>query len=161
MERPRFSLKDAAAACGVSVSTIRRYREGGRFPGAEKVDSGWLIPLEDLLAAGLRVNAPSGPDEQPVSGVSDLSEGERARLLRELADARHAQALAEADARHLRDTVTRQDAHLGDLRRAMLALTAGPASTPEPAQEPALSDAHEHPVSVPEQPRSRWWARGR
>jgi len=161
MERPRFSLKEAAAACGVSLSTIRRYREGGRFPGAERADSGWTIPLEDLLSAGLRVNAPSGPDEQPSDAVSDLSEGERARLLGELAEARHAQALAEADARHLRETVARQDVHLGDLRRAMQALTAGPVSTPEPAHEPAQSDAHEHPVNVPEQPRPRWWSRQR
>ncbi|MFJ7280678.1 hypothetical protein [Kitasatospora sp. NPDC098663] len=161
MERPRFSLKSAAAACGVSVSTVRRRRENGDFPGAQKTEAGWLIPLEDLLAAGLRVNAPSAPDEQPVSGADDLGEGERARLLRELADARHAQALAEQEARHLRDSIARQDAHLGDLRRAMLALTPAPASTPEPAHEPALSDAHEHPVSVPEQARLRWWSRRR
>ncbi|ATL80257.1 helix-turn-helix domain-containing protein [Streptomyces malaysiensis] len=149
MERPRLSQKEAAAACGVSLSTIRRYRDGGRFPGAERDPvRGWLIPVEDLLAAGLRVNAPAPPDEQPVSEGDRSPAAPAAELLSELAQERHRRQLAEAEAQHLRETVTRQDEHLADLRRSLLALAPGPAAepvnTPEPPTAPAQSEGHEH-----------------
>ncbi|MEV3898351.1 helix-turn-helix transcriptional regulator [Streptomyces anulatus] len=63
MKRPMLTQREAATACGVSRSTIRRRREAGDLPGAVQDEvRGWLIPVEDLLAAGFRLNAPSGPD---------------------------------------------------------------------------------------------------
>ncbi|MFJ3973400.1 helix-turn-helix domain-containing protein [Streptomyces parvus] len=65
MTRPMLTQREAAAACGVSRTTIRRRREAGGLPGAVQDEArGWLIPVEDLLAAGFRLNAPAGPDSQ-------------------------------------------------------------------------------------------------
>ncbi|GAA3289228.1 hypothetical protein GCM10020295_00650 [Streptomyces cinereospinus] len=57
--RPLLTQREAAAACGVSRSTIRRRREAGELPGSVlDEEHGWLTPVEDLLAAGFRLNAP-------------------------------------------------------------------------------------------------------
>lgn len=72
-EHPRplrpFTLSAAAQACGVSRSTIRRHLDAKRFSGAYRDDSPlgpgtgpWLIPLSDLLAAGLHPNSPRVDD---------------------------------------------------------------------------------------------------
>ncbi|NEC32304.1 hypothetical protein G3I66_03770 [Streptomyces rubrogriseus] len=43
----------------MSRTTIRRRREAGELPGAVLDDDrGWLIPVEDLLAAGFRLTPP-------------------------------------------------------------------------------------------------------
>lgn len=61
--RPMLNQREAAAACGVSRTTIRRRGEAGELPGAvEDPQGGWLIQVEGLLAAGFRLNAPSPPD---------------------------------------------------------------------------------------------------
>ncbi|MEV7114398.1 helix-turn-helix transcriptional regulator [Streptomyces anulatus] len=64
MTRPMLTRREAATACGVSRSTIRRRREAGDLPNAVQDEArGWLIPVkEGLLAAGFRLNAPAGPD---------------------------------------------------------------------------------------------------
>ena len=155
-DRPAFSLKAAAAACGVSLFTIRRRREAGEFPNALMTEAGWRIPVEDLLAAGLRVNAPTPPEAER---GSDPAGGDLAQALADLARERQARELAEAEARHLREIVALKEDHLQDVRRAMLALTAGPVTTPEPAQPDAQGDGHDQGVSVPEQQRGRWWSR--
>ncbi|MGW9461150.1 helix-turn-helix transcriptional regulator [Streptomyces globisporus] len=63
MTRPMLTRREAATACGVSRTTIRRRREAGDLPGAVQDQApGRLIPVEDLLAAGYRLNAPAGPD---------------------------------------------------------------------------------------------------
>lgn len=62
--RPMPTQRGAATACGVSRRTIRRRREAGDLPGAVQDEvRGWLIPVDDLLAAGFRLHAPSGPDD--------------------------------------------------------------------------------------------------
>ncbi|MET9985707.1 helix-turn-helix domain-containing protein [Streptomyces rochei] len=67
--RPLLAQREAAAACGVSRTTIRRRREAGELPGAVLDDDrGWLIPVEDLLAARFRLNVPAPPDEKKVVG---------------------------------------------------------------------------------------------
>ncbi|MFJ8255563.1 helix-turn-helix transcriptional regulator [Streptomyces sp. NPDC094466] len=67
MTRPILTQREASDACGVSRSTIRRRREAGDLPGAVQDEArGWLIPVEDLLAAGFRLNAPVGPDSPDV-----------------------------------------------------------------------------------------------
>ncbi len=59
-----FSVTEAAEACSLSQKTIKRRLSEGAFPGAYKEpmsaqggNERWLIPLADLLAAGLRPNA--------------------------------------------------------------------------------------------------------
>ncbi|MFJ7062722.1 hypothetical protein ACK8N7_36580 [Streptomyces griseobrunneus] len=67
MTRPMLTQREAAA-CGVSRSTIRRRREARDLPGAVSDETrGWLIPVDVLLAAGFRLNAPAGPDPAAAS----------------------------------------------------------------------------------------------
>ncbi|MFB6878962.1 helix-turn-helix domain-containing protein [Streptomyces sp. NPDC056323] len=71
--RPMLTQREAATACGVSRTTIRR-RQAGDLPNAvEDPRRGWLIPVEDLLAAGLRLNAPAGPDADTAPAGRGLS----------------------------------------------------------------------------------------
>lgn len=142
--RPLLNQREAAAACGVSRTTIRRRREAGDLPGAvQDPQRGWLIPVEDLLAAGFRLNAPAGPDEvtavtsagpDPVV-VADQEDvaGLRAELDRArhehaltLATAEHGRQLAEAGAQLLRDQLEARAEHIADLQQALRALASGP-----------------------------------
>jgi hypothetical protein len=149
MERPRLTLKQAAAACGVSLSTIRRRHERGEFPNAEKdVDGTWQIPVPDLLAAGLRVNAPAPPDP---STANEGTDGRLAQALVELDRERERRQFAEEKNRLLL-------AHLDDMRTAMRALTPGPPSDTEQPHDDAQNDDHDQAVNVPEQPRRRTWS---
>ncbi|MGV9504767.1 helix-turn-helix transcriptional regulator [Streptomyces tendae] len=109
--RPLLTQREAAAACGVSRTTIRRRREADELPGAVLDDDrGWLIPVEDLLAAGFRLNAPVPPDEKKDAGDQaaagaqpDTDPGETAAVLQsELDRLRHEHALALADERNAR-----------------------------------------------------------
>ncbi|WP_236243622.1 AlpA family transcriptional regulator [Streptomyces sp. CC228A] len=143
--RPKLNQREAAAACGVSRSTIRRRREAGLLPGSvEDPERGWLIPVEALLAAGFTLNAPGPPDassnQGPTSSGDDLgglvdgsvaelrAEFERVRHQHalELAEARHGQALAESEALHLRAQLDARAEHISDLQRALRALMRPP-----------------------------------
>ncbi|MEU2856727.1 helix-turn-helix domain-containing protein [Streptomyces syringium] len=171
MERPRLTQREAAAACGVSPTTIRRYREAGRLPGAQRQPGGgWLIPVEDLLAAGLRLHVPSPPEgDGPGDGTGHGTPGGTggdpgsAELLAQLAAERHRREMAEAEARHLRDRLDDAGEHLADLRRALLALTPGTAPVPGVIPGPSPVTGHVTPDgtgsgAAGEPRRWRWWA---
>lgn len=66
----------------------------------------------------------------------------------ELAAERHARALAEAEAKHLRDRLNERSQHIADLQQALRALTPAPdwAAIPQPSP-PATAPAA--PVSAP------------
>ncbi|MFG2183399.1 hypothetical protein ACGFLS_32410 [Streptomyces abikoensis] len=155
MDRPALTLRQAADACSVHLSTIRRRHAAEAFPNAfRRGDGAWLIPVTDLQAAGLRVNAPAPPDPSPTtSEVSDPVSEQLAQALAELAQERARRALAEQKAELL-------ERHLGDVQTLMRALTAAPPSEPERAHDHALSDSHDRAadqaVSVP--PARRRWA---
>ena len=101
--RPMLTRREAATACAVSRTTIRRRREAGELPGAVRDEQrGWLIPVEDLLAAGFRLNAPANPAEPATTpAASGDVRGEQpsdvAGLRAELERERHERALAEAE----------------------------------------------------------------
>ncbi|MFC4185330.1 MULTISPECIES: helix-turn-helix transcriptional regulator [Streptomyces] len=160
--RPMLNQREAAAACGVSRTTIRRRREAGALPGAvEDPYRGWLIPVEDLLAAGFHLNAPAPPDEPPspaapagkggdvgddVQEVAELrAELERVRHEHALAvaEAEHGRELAQAEADHLREQLQARGEHIADLQRALKALMPSP-------ERPGLGQP---PASVPGQTR--------
>ncbi|MER5747168.1 helix-turn-helix domain-containing protein [Streptomyces sp. NPDC002225] len=163
MTRPMLNQREAATACGVSRSTIRRRREAGLLPGSvEDPQRGWLIPVEALLAAGFTLNAPAPPDAAPpATGFPDGSgAGSVAELLKELehlrqqhalelAEARHGQALAESEAVHLRAQLAARAEHIGDLQRALQALMPAPvrAAIPQPSPWPAAPAAPAGPAS--------------
>lgn len=132
LRRPALTLSEAAAACGRGRSTIRRYLDADRFPGAfrEPGEAGpetgpWRIPLEDLIAAGLTPNR-SGPaaglaHETPlrtaVSGADDEPDW-RIRAL-----------VAEARLEERAATVVALEGRVGALERMMRMLEPGPLST--------------------------------
>ncbi|WP_405533831.1 helix-turn-helix domain-containing protein (plasmid) [Streptomyces avidinii] len=176
MTRPMLTQREAAAACGVSRSTIRRRREAGDLPGSfQDPERGWMVPVDDLLAAGFRLNAPAPPDQaSPASaGPAAPSDGEgqdavvlRAELARlnaehalALAEARYGQKLAEAEAEHLRRELVARGEHIADLQRAVAALTPAPERPAlAPPGGPAVpGQAQGDPGEVDSEPRKRWW----
>jgi hypothetical protein len=59
-----FSITEAAQATGMHRDTIKRRVGKDEFPNARRDSAGaWLIPLGDLLAAGLTVNAPASGED--------------------------------------------------------------------------------------------------
>ncbi|WP_406016356.1 helix-turn-helix domain-containing protein [Streptomyces sp. NBC_00984] len=128
--RPMLTQREAATACGVSRTTIRRRREDGDLPGAvQDPKREWLIPIDDLLAAGLRLHAPAPPDAPTTQAGPTEDDGqehddvmlraELARVRQELAAERHGRQLAETEAWHLREVLTARTEHLADLQRTV------------------------------------------
>ncbi|GAA2639890.1 helix-turn-helix domain-containing protein [Streptomyces axinellae] len=173
-DRPMLTQRQAADACEVSRTTIRRRREEGAFPNAVLSEGTWRIPVEDLLAAGLRLHAPAPPDpghddgqeeaaagvgagESPGHTMATLTEVERLRaelaeLRREAAEAEAGRRAAEAEARVLREMDAARIAHIADLQQALAALAPAPERAEIPASRPRpVSEAPASPAS-PEQP---------
>ncbi len=152
MSRPAWTLTEAVERTGASRSTLRRYRDAGKFPNAYKDRAGaWRFPLEDLLAVGLspsepaRERAQSKPSEQPLNISSEQASTASAEQVSRLEQA-------------LRDERTRADraeelaasylANVEDLRRALRMLEAG-TSKPEQPTEQAQSKITDHAHPAP------------
>ncbi|MFJ3465844.1 hypothetical protein [Achromobacter spanius] len=182
--RPMLTQRETAAACGVSRITIRR-REAGDLPNSVQDSArGWLIPVDDLLAAGFRLHAPSPPDEEAPAGalqerpVAPVAEEQGTAALRAelervrhehavaVAEAEHGRQLAQAEAEHLRAQLAARGEHIADLQRALRALMPAPErpvlaqpSVPGQAQPEGRSreGLEEEPAGGGE--RRRWWRR--
>ncbi|MEV7835363.1 helix-turn-helix domain-containing protein [Streptomyces subrutilus] len=186
--RPMLTQREAAAACGVSRSTIRRSREAGALPDCvQDARGGWLIPVDSLLTAGFRLNAPAPADapasaEAPAGSVSPpigehdqgaaVPRAELERLRAEhalaLARAEYGQRLAEAEAEHLRRELAARGAHIADLQRTVTALMpaperaalAGTERAAVPGQATGGPGAEAAPAApAGSEPRRRWWGR--
>lgn len=77
--RPALTLTQAASACGVSRSTIRRKLDKGMFDGAYRLagpngpDTGeWVIPIEALIQAGLKPNGVRSAPSLPLLQAPDI-----------------------------------------------------------------------------------------
>lgn len=140
MTRPVLSVSEAAKACQVAAKTITRRLPALQEHGASKDSDGhWRIPIEALLAVGLRPGKPTSPDT--VQEQRDMSQ---ATVQAELTALRHRAELAEALLAAERRTSEA-------LSLALRALTAGaPAATPTPAPTPDIA-----PETPPR--RRRWW----
>ena len=114
MVGPVLGLGEAARACGVSTSTVRRRKDALVQAGATISDRRWSIPVAALIQVGLmpRVSPPDAEPGPPVQ-ADELDE------LRERARA------AEADAALLRErrTMAALEGQVSALQRA---LTTGP-----------------------------------
>lgn len=76
-----FRLNEAAASCGVSRSTMRRKRESGAFPNAYTDAAGaWIIPLADLLAAGLTPGKSSPEHAAQTEAATPTGQGQIRRF---------------------------------------------------------------------------------
>lgn len=105
---PLLGLAEAAKACGVSVSTVRRKRPELAAYGAAQTAKGWRIPITALIAVGLmsrttdadsarRHDAPTTPVmTPPTNGANDVLTGEIDALRMKLAEAEQRAAVAEA-----------------------------------------------------------------
>lgn len=123
----------------MSRSTIRRRREAGDFPNATQDAKGaWLVPITDLLAAGLHPGSPTPPtvEVEQAQGAQDEMRDLRALLETERAQRRAAEQIAEERGRAL-----------DDLRSALRMIEA---RKPEAVE---LTTTQEPPK------RRRWWSR--
>lgn len=158
MSRPSWNIGEAAERCGVSRSTVRRYRESGRFPSAFKDTTGaWKIPLEDLLAVGW---SPVDPTQS--TSPEPVQDG-MAERVRELEQALSLERVRRESAERL---AAQTEANLADLRSALRMLEGKAVGEPVSAPEAVLSTPPEPaPVSQPEEPsepagqpkRRKWW----
>lgn len=90
---PVLNLADAARACGLSVSTLRRHRDVLIAHGATRHDASWAIPISALIAAGLMPSV-TPPDAPPPDGVTPVMTPHDDAPMTALRD-----ALAEAERR--------------------------------------------------------------
>ena len=153
--RPALTLSQAASACNTSRSTIRRKLDGKEFPNAYRDagdDGPWMVPVTDLIAAGLKPNASRPEPEQ--SGQTEQSSAqpdEVARLERELFQERERRRAAEEIA------AERQRA-LEDLRLALRML--GPGEQVEQSNGHPMPQVHDTPSEQGSAAtRRRWWQR--
>jgi hypothetical protein len=121
---------------------VRRRLDGGELPSAWREtgpDGGasgpWRIPVDDLLAAGFDLSAPSREQATPDAGAPGPAGDADAR---ELADLRAQLDRARAEAERWRAVAEERQAALDRADTALRAVTAAlPAGEPAEAHEPA------------------------
>ena len=117
--RPTFTAPEAVAATGKSRRQIGRMLAAGELVGAHKTAGEWQIPLASLLAAGLRLHAPSPPDA-PSSSITSppdtTSSAELALLRAENVRLSHRAEMAEALATERAEALDDLRSSLDDLR---------------------------------------------
>jgi hypothetical protein len=169
---PVMGLAEAAKACGVSESTLRRRRPELKEFGAVETDKGWRIPVTALIAVGLM--APTTPASSdtfpgaPASGTrDDALRGELDALRRQLADTEKRAAVAEERAAGARALLAAHERIIETQALALRMLDApraevpagvsgeAPPVAPEPVQ-PAADPAQ---VPTNPEPRPSWWQR--
>lgn len=114
-----LSRVDAARACAISVDTIKRRQKAGSFPNARQVglDRSWVIPVRDLVDAGLLPAAALALPAQP--GHLDAP---ALRSTTSTASAHIAEALAEI--RGLRAELARAQDEIAFLRQLVAVVRA-------------------------------------
>ncbi|MFD6243368.1 helix-turn-helix domain-containing protein [Streptomyces diastaticus] len=182
-----FTQAQAAAACGVGRTTIRRWRQAGQLPGAYETPEGtWKIPLADLLAHGAQVGTPAPP--APAPAPEEVAEApapapaseevarlraELERVRAELVDAEHRAEVADTMAAGLQDLLQERAERIRDLRQSLAALMPAPdRASLDPGPTAPVPPAATPPPSVPgqqsgdgrqeaEEDGGRWWKRRR
>lgn len=164
--RPVLTLAQAVDAANVSRSTLRRWLQTGKVPGATRTDDGgWAIPVEGLLAAGANLHAPGGADPGVTDNVTrdhgpgrantvDALQAELDQLRMEVVVARVQREKAEAIAEE-------RGRALDDARRMLRMLEAGPTPVHDTPPAPAHDIHPERRSELASDPatRHRWWRR--
>lgn len=151
--RPRYPMSQAAQMAGVSVSTIKRRRVAGDFPNAVQDDNGtWLIPVEDLLAAGLHLNRPE-PPQVTDPGQSQVTQGSDPGLIARVSELERLLAVSEAHRAAAEQLAAErlQRAELAVRALHMLDASRPPTNPPTPAEPPTVAT----PAAVDDPPRRR------
>lgn len=150
---PTMGLAQAARACGISVSTLRRRRATLEAAGATVADSGWVIPVPALVSLGYLSGTTAPPDSSQRPGVAGgavsptdgpvVAPSELEELRARLADAERRAAVAEAVAAERERLIQSQAS-------ALRMLEGGTPATPPPASP---DSSHDTPGPVtPETP---------
>jgi hypothetical protein len=181
--------REAADAWGVSPTTIRRRREAGDVAGAVQDEQrGWLIPAEDLLAAGFRLNAPALPDKEMLEERDEKPGQEEAtagatppgpasarwsswrrsstvsatKHALQLAEERTDRAVAETEAHNLQERLRERAEHIADLQKAPQHGKGWPPARGRPHTGPGRTPGHrcrEQRPGPATPRRRRWWSR--
>jgi hypothetical protein len=159
---PTLGLAEAAKACGVSVSTLRRKRPELTANGAAQTANGWRIPVTALIALGLMGRTTDAHHESrhdtPVipamkattTGASDALAGELDALRIKLAEAEQRAAVAEAIAAERERIIQTQAMAL-----RMLEATKAPAPAVPGAAAPAPTEGTATAPSAPDTTKDR------
>lgn len=161
-----MGLAEAAKACGVSISTLRRRKETLVAAGATVSDKGWQIPIPALVSLGFLSSTTPGhetvptvevtPSEQPNDDTPVRSlVSEMEVLRRQLAEAETRAQVAEAIAAERERII---DAQAITLRMLEAIPVATPSTTPSatPSDTP-VSNTEEPPANRPERHSKRRW----
>jgi hypothetical protein len=159
---PTLGLAEAAKACGVSVSTLRRKRPELEAYGATQTAKGWRIPVTALIALGWMDRTTGGrhdgqhdtPMTPTMTPPVDALTAELDALRTALADAERRAAVAEAVAAERERMIQTQAMAL-----RMLEASKAPASpTPTAPAEPLESSMPAHSKEGPKHaPKRAWW----
>lgn len=91
---PVWSATEAARRCGIGRATMTRKLQAGEIAGATRNDEGhWQVPLTGLLAAGLRPDRPTPPEDEKQDPGDDAGEADDIAAAVELAELRGQLAL--------------------------------------------------------------------
>lgn len=159
---PTLGLAEAAKACGVSVSTLRRKRPELTAHGAAQTANGWRIPVTALIALGLmdrttdarhdgRRDTPLAP---ATTAPDDALKAQLDALRTALADAERRAAVAEAVATERERTIQTQAMALRMLEASKTPATPTSTAPTEPAESPVPDPSKEDPKHAPKR---AWW----
>jgi hypothetical protein len=159
---PTLGLAEAAKACGVSVSTLRRKRPELAAHGAAQTASGWRIPVTALIAMGLmdrttdtrHESQHDTPMTPTVTAPHDALTGELDALRSQLAAAEQRAAVAEAVAAERERTIQTQAMALRMLEASKPPATPTPTTPIEPADSHSPAPSKEDPKHAPKR---AWW----
>jgi DNA-binding transcriptional MerR regulator len=159
VNRPAWTISEAVERTGASRSTIRRYREAGKFPDAYKDSSGvWRFPLEDLLAAGLKLIDPAHAEQlnQVSEQAVNAPPEQGSELLSKVTELERALAVERARNEGLERLAQAAQENVVDLRRALRMLEVGSSEQVTPdhmstVSEQAVTTPAEHVNKVAEQ----------
>jgi hypothetical protein len=154
-----LGLAEAAKACGVSVSTLRRKRPELAANGAAQTAAGWRIPITALIALGLMDRTTDARHESQhdtpmtpaMTAPVDALTAELDALRTALADAERRAAVAEAVAAERERMIQTQAMALRMLEASKTPATP---TTTQPAESPSPAPSKEDPKHAPKR---AWW----
>lgn len=149
MNRPAWTISEAVERTGASRSTIRRYRDAGKFAHAFKDSAGvWRVPIEDLLAAGLSVSDPARVEQvsQVNEQVQPAHEQATVTLREKVTELERALAVEQARNEGLQRAAAAAEQNARDLRQALRMLEV---SRPEQATTEHMNTVTEQVLTSP------------
>jgi hypothetical protein len=157
-ERPSWTLSRAAEECGVSRDTLKRRRAAGEFPNAYMDTRGkWLIPVNDLLAAGFKPggNTAVHENDAPVQAPVQVPDSRASELVQQV---QLLQVQLEAE-RNMRQAAER---NADDLRLALRMIEAAPSRSgidvPKAQNLSPVGNPTPATKVTPTSRRRHWWS---